>query len=336
MAYLVVKHRKGKPYLYEQRTFRQEGKVRTKNKYLGRLIDQQATIEKEGETAFLCERTTYRQKGELITRIDKVRPARPEEITAFQEKPSAEPKPQRNKLQIKGDLTRYLDPANLQREYYALFKHLGLTDSDILKLPAIRVKPGRRTASKKSLFGVHLVTFSRYTPGQAGKRGFYREFRRALARTGLEWMEKHHPGKYKKLARELKGSFKASKSALADYTRHTKDRQAAGKAAVIKRGFFKRAYKNPLKSLQLGRADEQVYHDWQDEFCSIIAEIQTKRDFENLYQRAKSEYYRAQHGHRQAAADLKETKIYHLAVIGERRRQLKRMEARLMATKEMI
>lgn len=39
MGYLVRKVRKGIPYLYEQETYREGGKVRTKNRYLGRFID---------------------------------------------------------------------------------------------------------------------------------------------------------------------------------------------------------------------------------------------------------------------------------------------------------
>lgn len=35
MAYKVIKWRKGRPYLYEQETYREAGKVKTRNRYLG-------------------------------------------------------------------------------------------------------------------------------------------------------------------------------------------------------------------------------------------------------------------------------------------------------------
>lgn len=37
MAYKVVKWRKGHPYLYEQETYREGGKVKTRSRYLGRI-----------------------------------------------------------------------------------------------------------------------------------------------------------------------------------------------------------------------------------------------------------------------------------------------------------
>ena len=41
--YVVTKWIKGRPYLYEQRTWREEGRVRTESRYLGRDLGDQKT-----------------------------------------------------------------------------------------------------------------------------------------------------------------------------------------------------------------------------------------------------------------------------------------------------
>jgi len=84
LSYLVVKYRKGKPYLYGQHTFRQGGKVRTKNKYFGRFIDQQAGIQIHEGEYYLCEKTTYRRNGKVFSYIDKKRVATMEELMSLQ------------------------------------------------------------------------------------------------------------------------------------------------------------------------------------------------------------------------------------------------------------
>ena len=260
MAYRVIKWVKGHPYLYEQRSFRVGGQVRTESKYLGaaspadvqvysrtkKTRDRVAsTLSESPETATSAEvteagtriETSAATKSKASADRSGVTPATSSRtITPTRKKkakvittsiaPGAALPTFESKVDLQG---KKIGQRALEVEQANFLKRLEKTGLDVSTFPQITLKYGGRVTHKRTLSGSYVVTLRKHGRGQ--RTQFKDVFSKALVRAGLEMVKQQQPETYLQLAEEFDSSFRKTQDLIRTFMLKSKDRKAwLGKA----------------------------------------------------------------------------------------------------------
>ena len=202
--YTCVKKINGHRYLYRQRTWREQGKVKCESIYLGPVNGSERgagvpkTISTNENVILIRRKPEAPLRGGVI-------PVQGAETTGFMpitdktEKPPPEiPKPTfryQRYLKAREDLSEW----SLEREHHRVEARMRASGVDPQKLRAIRLWKGREVKRRKSLFG-YFVTI----PMKGHKIAFRRAVREAHASRWLDGLQKQNKALYRELKRRSK------------------------------------------------------------------------------------------------------------------------------------
>jgi len=222
---------------------------------------------------------------------------------------------------------------NEYRQFLATLESMGLDTSQV---PKIRLKTGHSLKTRRRWLGglQYQITIPHDT-STAGYYTFRQEIRKAMARCTIQMLKKQQPAKYRQLANPFYRMFKKSRKLHSKYIKKTKDRKSIGKAIVVRQGYWKSTYKNPMKPAQLGRIDKDRYRKWTDECASVMAEA-LKKGGDRLYKDKELEYNKAVKTLRFAQAKRKATPWHHLAIRKDSKRAIKRAKFRVALNEKML
>jgi len=248
MSYRVVKKINGSHYLYEQETYREGGKVRTRSQYIGavdpKLIKQlksrgepleAALMSPEPETIVPAKSDTELTVKYTVTTVDDEppkstfglddipSPSKPKPEPRFNTTKNDKSKPTKNirsqLLRIKAKVERHnINRTALEAEHRRFTRHvegLGLkTDS----IGRVLVGTGKKVRCRRQRSGNHVITIPRFNTkkkkgdiGPATRAAFKREYRKALAGTYLDAIKAQDPKYYAGLEQSLTLHFLHSK-----------------------------------------------------------------------------------------------------------------------------
>jgi len=328
MTYRVVKKINGSHYLYEQETYREGGKVRTRSQYLGAVDPvvikklkargeplEAALMPTEPETAIPAETETDPTIKYTVTAIDaeplKTPVAPQDNPSAF--KPRAKPKlnntnNEKSKpaeivrsqlLRIKAKVERHnISRAALEAEHRRFTRHmegLGLKTDDIGR---VLVGTGKKVRCRRQRSGNYVITIPRFKTkktkgdiGPATRTAFKREYRKALAGTYLDAIKAQDPKYYARLEQNLSAAFKAQNKAIARYLMNSKRKPSANIGLTL-HFYHSKMLSNwskfHISSETLGLADHERRDGWRQDAIATMAEIQ-QRGWSQTYSKYMNE-----------------------------------------------
>ena len=299
VAYQVIKRIKGHYYLYEQRTYREGGKVRTESRYIGpaspadvQRYGRSKKADSSGHTpaAVDAPNTEHEPPSPAeIPRADENAAQRPESSVEPQGPPTRarafgdasrvnttnNPSSPAQSLDVQINLSKYkISERSLHAEHEAFVKRLRRVGLDTSAMPAIKLKHGGQVGHKKEVFGgSYVVTLPKHQRGQRTK--FKDAFSKSLARAGLEVLCRQQPEKYLRLSEAFDESFRRTQEALDAYILYSADRNRRYKALALKWwGNVAQLRKNIPDPRKVGLVDYSRRKSWDDELVTVMAALQ--------------------------------------------------------------
>lgn len=206
--YTVTKKRRGRSYLYRQRTYRAGGKVRTESQYIGPV-----------DGVSVAESAPERQTVEP----DAV----PAPVAVPAPQTTSEPaikRPSMLPLQTLVIQNRMYDRENfsaeaLRREERQVNKRIDRLGLPLDDLKPIKVGEGSRVARRNKRDAYYVFA------AKGGKRtAFKQEYRRALAARMIEQLEEHDPAKFELLRTDVDREHRLIKTRLTWMLLHSNEK----------------------------------------------------------------------------------------------------------------
>lgn len=314
MTYRVVKKINGSHYLYEQETYREGGKVRTRSQYIGavdpKIIKQlklrgeplEAALITGPESILKYTVTTADDmppqiiKNDLSEPIPKIIPT----LNTTRNVISKSAKFSRfQPLKIKAPVERHnISRTALEAEHRRFTRHmegLGLKIDDISR---VLVGTGRKVKSRCQRSGNYVITLPRFKTkkqkgdiGPATRTAFKREYRKALAGTYLDAIQAQDPKYYIGLKQNLSAAFKAQNKAIGQYLMNS-NRKPLQNIGLTLHFFHSKMLSNwskiHISSEKLGLANHECRDDWRQDAVATMAEIQ-QRGWSQTYSKYMNE-----------------------------------------------
>lgn len=282
--YRVIKTVKGYRYLYEQRSFREGGKVKTEARYLGRVDDPDSVI----TTAPVITAPADASRKTMLPAIPGAAgndPFRP---------------------QFRIDCARYaISRHALEQEAKRHCGFLHRAGLDTSRLPDIGVIHGRAVEVKKA-GGRYLVTLPPTGKPAGHRTAVKKAFSRALGYASLDLLRTQQPDSYGWLSLHLSKEYRDTTHALIRYA--LSSRYENRFAAVLSLQFFAtfpqlrqwRHRGNKLEAQRVGLPDWGYRGDWEDEAATLLGEI-TRNGYSKTQRRWDDEERHAAAAERLAA-----------------------------------
>lgn len=291
MPYRVVKKINGRDYLYEQETYREGGKVRTKSKYIGAVVA--ADISKP------VINTTNRD-GKAHTDKESA-PAPPKPLPEPSPKLSSKPV---ERLRIKARVEPHkISRAALEAEHRRFTGHMESLGLKMDNIRRIRVGSGKSVRCRKTGRGDYVITLPRHKVGKTkGRTGgsirtvFRREYRKALAGTYLDAIKAQDPQYYAGLEQNLSAAFKIQNKAISKYLMNSKRKPSQSMALTLHFMHSKMLSdwsKARIPAQMLGLADHARRSHWRQDAEATMAEIQ-RYGWTHAYSKYMDELSKAQ------------------------------------------
>ena len=331
MPYRVVKKINGCHYLYEQETYREGGKVRTRSQYIGAVDPVKIkALKAKGEpldgalkniepeeiepiiTYTVKEvppETLLSKTAEKAKSKDKPKSAPDASQRLNTTNPKAKPKPEKltpskPHLRVKAKVERHnISRAALVGEHKRFTRHmtrLGLKKEDIGR---VIVGTGKQVLCRRQRSGNYVITLPRFKTKKkkgdidpATRTAFKREYRKALAGTYLDAIKAQQPTYYAGLEQNLSAAFKAQNKAISRYLMNSK-RKPSENIGLTLHFMHSKMLSNWSKlhipSERLGLADHGHRKDWRQDAQATMAEIQ-QRGWTQTYGKYMNELSKAE------------------------------------------
>jgi len=330
MPYRVVKKINGSHYLYEQETYREGGKVRTRSQYLGAVDPvvirrlkargeplEAALMPPEPETVTPTETDAEPTIKYTVTVAEEAPAERasPSNKTTPLSKPDAKPRLNTTKngrsknaknsrsqpLRIKAKVERHnISRTALEAEYRRFTRHmskLGLNTNDMGR---VLVGVGRQVRCRRQRSGNYVITIPRFKSNNEGqpatRTAFKREYRKAVAGTYLDAIKAQDPKYYAGLEQNLSAVFATQNKAISRYLMNFgwKPSQKIGLTLhFIHSKMLSDWTKAHVASEKLGLADHQPRDNWRQDAEAMMAEIQ-QRGWSKAYSKYMTELSKAE------------------------------------------
>ena len=241
--YQVIKTVKGRKYRYQQRSFRVNGKVRTKSKYLG-PVDR-------------TEVTEANRRPEA-----KVGPTEPARVdTAENYRPTLRIQ---KAVRHRSDISEWA----LRREEELVLNRMTAFGLPVDDLKAIRVCEGRKVARKNKRSGYFVIA------ARVGQRNaFKREYRRALADRWLLELERHDPVCFNHMACLMDQHQSVSRTALTQLIMYSNTpHKFAGVLWFLWSGRLPADLRKSIQPQKIGMIDHNS-GGWREEAVKLTAEV---------------------------------------------------------------
>ena len=392
MSYLVIKWRKGIPYLYEQTTYRDGGKVKTISVYIGRASEK---VLRSGDNKIITTKkttidetllNTASKLEEVSSKIDinnqiikerekiadvltkkgneeksqietiksknaqsvKVQTKKDGEVATTKNTANKAKQIKYDKFENKINLSEYkINRNSLEREQQRMALCLHKIGLDISKLEKIKlVNSGQEPGYKKKSMSLlsseqyYEVNMTRYVSGNRTK--FKTSFKRALASSALDMLEKQKPGIYSNIMYYFDRSYQNTQNLLNTYILNTNDRNRKTKALIVKGIFGKLGGYIPeklqgkkIKPEEIGLVDQTRRKTWKDDAVIVLAEM-IGSGYTKFISDRKTEYEKAKREQNNAKVALQQARFYEVVKKGYAKKRFKKACARYEAQKEMM
>jgi len=286
LTYKVIKKIKGHYYIYEQESYRQDGKVRTRNRYLG-LLHKEVALPIDDVHGKIYETLTVPKE----TPKDK-------KINGNKNKDVAE----RAIINNRTDLNRYrISETAIKKIAEKFIVHLESMGIDTQTMSKIKLRYGTKVGYKKAFSGAYVVYLPKYASGNRTK--FQKAIGRALIMSGLELIRKQKPELYDYIKQRFDESYRKTQWMLWNYILNTNDYKKLFKAlGLIVFRIYTPIYKSRLPAEDLGLTDFKR-KTWQDEIGDLITQVMRK-GYKGTLRFWNEKFFKAR------ANEKKATKIY--------------------------
>jgi len=365
MSYKVIKNIKGNLYLYLQKSFRVNGRVKTESHYLGRVGGGTGTGSGGGSaganTSPPNRPQEAREQGQAYQtpQTDEKATGSPHrEQEAQGRKPApvattsgADPRPTpkqvaTTRLKVKINLEKQSISENSLiatfENHIKILNGLGLDTNQIgqikLKYSSVNeTAPKHKKALLSSGYNVYLPAFSK---GQRTK--FWQEYRRAVAKTGLELIKTQNPAFYSNIKIVFNESYKRTNNLLSLYILNSADKNSVAKAIVIKWfGIYHGLFRNTMSTEDLGLTDKKR-ETWADEFSDLAGDI-IHRGYSTVYKEWQERLHHALNNQKRASTARfnRETKkkwynAFQIGYMDKANKEVMRAMARAKAQEEAL
>ncbi len=261
--YRTVKRIGGREYIYEQRTYREGGEVRTESRYLAPVapVDRVIAVTSNEPINTSVE----------IAIVDNTTPPADDAEETVEDGINTTKKERPSPLKIRADLAvSKVSGKSLEMEHRRMCRHLKRLGLDGDNTPRILVVHGREATSRRRLTGGYKVTLPR-----SGKRtAFKREYRKALAGVWLDEVRRQNPVMYDRLKTAMHDEYRATKWALTRYFLSTKTkRKYALTLQIMWSNKLPVWYRSQLKPEVFGLTDHDAHTSWRDDATGLMVEI---------------------------------------------------------------
>ncbi len=310
MTCQVIKTIKGNRYLYEQHSYRINGKVKTESRYIGAL-DAHGQLKNSPPTQTLEVQTAFKL-GEVIKHATQ--PASTQQTKP--KKPKTTPvsiKPQRLTLQINVDFQKHaIGELATQRNDKHFVDFLQNRCFDGQGIPAKHIPTlgivkgvGVRAKHKKKHY---IITLPRWE--QAGTRSkYWHTFHQTQANRYLEAIQTHKPHLYEALEENFKTYYDKQNQAIAGYIMRSKRKEVFKWGLTLHFLYSKTVSawtQRHLKPEKIGLSDYSDRHNWKQDTVNLMAEVFAS-NWTETYTKYRNEL------HRTEALQFKTYKAYRTA-----------------------
>lgn len=352
MPYYVIKWRKGNPYLYQQTTYRDGGKIRTKNVYIGRAggnyrqySDDEIVVTKETTEKDVRIHTAKKiyirlSKDEINSEVLKNR----KKIKTALSKQKNNTENSKEKFECHVDLSKHkISEATLKREQERIVYSLNKLGVDTSKFKIKIVSGGKIPESQKiqSTGERHYkVNMPRFSKGNRTK--FKTEYKISLARSALELTKEQKSDIYSNIQYFFDESYRNTQNLLNQYILNTNDKNRTYKALLVK-GIFgmfggyipDRILKKKVNPKEIGLVDKTRRKSWDDDAIIVLADMIGK-GYNDFISERKAEYKKAEYELINAKEELKKIGLFEIINKFIAKKRFQRAISRFELQKEMM
>ena len=229
------------------------------------------------------------------------------------------------------DKKKSISQTSLEKQHEKFLDILEKIGLDISKVPHIHLVEewgAEKIEHKKSWFSKNYkVIYPKFERGNMQK--FRIEFRRTVARAGIDLIKKQNPELYKKIRKKFSGSYKATQNYHRKFILNTEHKNRKYIAVTAKNGYFPNIKKHDITPENFGTFDDTRRESWEDEAAILLGEaiggnktLKNKRTI--IHNKAKKAEEYAHVKYKREGGSLKSEKY------------LKRATARREATGEIL
>ena len=176
----VIKTINGNSYLYRQRSYRDDGKVKTETQYIGQYGSNAPRIH-------ISENTTPWNKQPKKPKSTKRKKAEPKKAASIEHVPNPTLRMMKS-VRYRTDISEF----GISQEHYRIEKLMSGCGINSEKLKPIRIWSGRRVRSVNWFTGYFVMG-----PPMKNRVAFRREIRRTHAKRWLDGLKKQNRKQYK-------------------------------------------------------------------------------------------------------------------------------------------
>ncbi|MEM7662785.1 MAG: hypothetical protein AAF292_11085 [Pseudomonadota bacterium] len=287
--YRVIKTINGRQYLYEQKSWREGGKVRTQSRSLGPLAaavianikrttsSVDGTLDPEPDDGPALSSHQERALASAARKREDAKALRQQNLEAIN---PADLKPAFNTtnddaLRFKAKLKHlHISQTAWEQEHKKLAKHLDLHGLSLDRLPTVTVKAGKSVGMKANGDGF-IITVPRKKPAKTSVRNQARRaYREALAGVWLGALADQHPSLYDNIQTSMDKQHRNRKWATVRYilSMNTSNPKWALTLHYVMTGQLSQWVRRNVASDKLGLSDHDVQSDWQASTRKLMAD----------------------------------------------------------------
>lgn len=280
MAYQVIKTIKGRKYLYQQESYREGSRVRTRCVCLGSIDPVTGELHERNHV----QRATTQTVSEVIEATaeepsptppprEESSPDRNPEVNTTTPRKSI-PQESLRLLKIKANFDRKsLSPENLHLSHRAFLTRMENKGLSLDSLPTVSIRDGLKASTKYNARKNQVtVTLAHRNKHRSVLR---RECFRGFGRATLESMKKEQPERFRELTLQMEISFQKTQKLITRFVMLGRDRNRFAKTLSLRFwGNVLQLKRNLLDPERIGLVDDSRRRDWQDELVSIYAAIE--------------------------------------------------------------
>lgn len=284
MVCRVIKTIKGRQYLYEQRSYRVSGKVKTETRYLGAVDGLTGAA---GVEAQMVKKTLET----LNPKNDTEKPQAENNLAS-----ESPPKPEGLILHIKANFKKHkISKIRAQREYETFTLHLQNKGIIPDHIPNLLIGKASKVMLNKTAHDDYHVTLPRFKT-KGTRTEFWRSFNKARAHQYLDALEWTDPKYFAGLEQNLTKYYDRQNKAIATYIMRSKRKEVFKMGLTLHFLYSKMVStwtQSKLDPTLIGLSDYSSRSSWRDDTANLMAEVHNA-DWKSTYQKYSAELTRAE------------------------------------------
>lgn len=337
--YRVTKTIGGRAYVYAQRTYREGGKVRTENRYIGPASAAAGTGEAPRSQMPAARPKTAIPADEAVI-IDEVitttnAPSR-DASSPIDDYTETRTLKQHIKqpsytlpLHLRFNAERYnISGRGLTAEHERVTKRMQMMGLVTEQLPPIVLNVSAKVGMRRRrLRGGYVVTMARHVrPGTGGRNAFRREYRKALAHRWLDQIEQQRPLYFEVIRTEMNDAYRHAKWEM---TKFILNSSLKGKLAItlhiLWTGQMPPTLRKRYDPQSFGMMDDDRRRGWRDDAAKVIGEV-IQRGYPETVARTAQRWKKADSAVRRAEREFRMMGGVSDFLSGRKRQQLRKIK----------